>query len=45
MMEFWLAYLEFTRKLARHLDLDIGTLDSALWQYSKERQHPPWDAA
>ena len=36
--EFWLAYLEFTRELARRLTLDIGTLDRALWQYSKERQ-------
>jgi hypothetical protein len=39
-MEFWLAYLRFTRTLARRLDLDIGTLDRALWQYSKERQAP-----
>ena len=37
-MEFWLAYLNFTRQLARRLELDIGTLDRALWQYSKERQ-------
>ena len=37
-MELWLAYLGFTRALARRLDLDIGTLDRALWQYSKERQ-------
>jgi hypothetical protein len=40
-MEFWLAYLKFTRQLARRLDLDIGTLDRALWQYSKERQPAP----
>ena len=40
-MEFWLAYLNFTRLLARRLELDIGTLDRALWQYSKERQPPP----
>ncbi|MGN6391207.1 MAG: hypothetical protein ACTHM9_03025 [Gemmatimonadales bacterium] len=36
--DFWLAYLRFTRALARRLALDIGTLDRALWQYSKERQ-------
>jgi hypothetical protein len=37
-MEFWLAYLQFTRDLARRLGIDIGALDRALWQYSKERQ-------
>ena len=37
-MEFWLAYLQFTRDLARRLSIDIGALDRALWQYSKERQ-------
>lgn len=37
-MEFWLEYLAFTRRLARRLDLDIRTLDQALWQYSKARQ-------
>jgi hypothetical protein len=37
-MEFWLEYLAFTRRLARRLKLDIGTLDQALWQYSKARQ-------
>jgi hypothetical protein len=44
-MEFWLAYLKFTRDLARRLNLDIGTLDRALWQYSKERQPSPRHAA
>ena len=37
-MEFWLAYLAFTRGLALRLDLSIRTVDKALWQYSKERQ-------
>jgi hypothetical protein len=36
--EFWLAYLTFTRQLARRLRVDIVTLDRALWQYSRERQ-------
>jgi hypothetical protein len=44
-MDFWLAYLQFTRDLSRRLSLDIGTLDRALWQYSKERQRPPRHAA
>ena len=37
-MEFWLAYLAFTRDLAVRIDLPIRTVDKALWQYSKERQ-------
>jgi hypothetical protein len=37
-MEFWLAYLGFTRDLAARLGLPIRTVDKALWQYSKERQ-------
>jgi hypothetical protein len=37
-MEFWLAYLAFTRQLARRLKIDIQFLDRALWQYSKARQ-------
>lgn len=37
-MEFWLAYLAFTRELALRLDLSIRTVDKALWQYSKEKQ-------
>lgn len=38
-MEFWLAYVAFTRDLALRLDLPIRTVDKALWQYSKERQN------
>ena len=37
-MEFWLAYLAFTRELAARLELTIRTVDKALWQYSKEKQ-------
>ena len=36
--EFWLAYLAWTRALARRLKQDIRTIDRALWQYSKARQ-------
>lgn len=37
-MEFWLAYVAFTRDLADRTGLSIRTVDQALWQYSKERQ-------
>jgi len=37
-MEFWLAYLGYTRDLAARVGLPIRTVDKALWQYSKERQ-------
>ena len=37
-MAFWLDYLAFTREMSQRLDLDIATLDRALWQYSKARQ-------
>jgi hypothetical protein len=37
-MEFWLAYLEFTRGLAARSALSMRTVDLALWNYSKERQ-------
>jgi hypothetical protein len=37
-MEFWLAYVAFTRDLADRSGLSIRTVDQALWQYSKERQ-------
>lgn len=35
-MPFWLAYLEATRRLAIENDVDMRTLDRALWQWSKE---------
>jgi hypothetical protein len=34
----WWAYCEFTRHLAKQLQLSMRELDRALWQYSKERQ-------
>lgn len=37
-MEFWLAYVAFTRGLAERSRLSIRAVDQALWQYSKERQ-------
>jgi hypothetical protein len=40
-IEFWLAYLAFTRDLAVRVNLPIRTVDKALWQYSKERQPSP----
>ena len=42
---FWVEYVAFTRGLARRLDLDIRTLDQALWQYSKARQRAGRHAA
>jgi hypothetical protein len=38
---FWLAYLATCRDLAARHDVDIRTLDKALWQYSKERAALP----
>jgi hypothetical protein len=38
----WWAYCEFTRHLAKQLQLSMRDLDRALWQYSKECQ--PADA-
>jgi hypothetical protein len=37
-VEFWLAYVAFTRALAERTSLPIRVVDQALWQYSKERQ-------
>lgn len=36
--DFWKAYTIYTRDLANHADVDMRTLDQALWQYSKENQ-------
>lgn len=33
--KFWQAYVAFTRKLANEINIDMRTLDRALWQYSK----------
>ena len=34
----WWCYAEFCRKIASESDIDMRTLDRALWQYSKENQ-------
>lgn len=34
---FWLEYLSACRGLAERYDVDLRTLDKALWQHSKER--------
>jgi hypothetical protein len=36
--EFWRPYVEFCRDLARRNNVDMRTLDRALWQFSKENQ-------
>ena len=36
--EFWWRYVEFCRKTAQTVGVDMRTLDKALWQYSKENQ-------
>ncbi|UQN08815.1 hypothetical protein [Deinococcus sp. QL22] len=35
---FWMAYVEFCRVQADEANVDMRTLDRALWQYSKEKQ-------
>ncbi len=39
--DFWWAYTEFSRGLARTAKCDMRTLDRALWQFSKEQQGKP----
>lgn len=36
--EFWLAYVQYSRKLAKQAKVDMRTLDRALWQYARENQ-------
>lgn len=36
--ELWIEYTKFTRGLAKQANVDMRTLDQALWQYSKENQ-------
>ncbi len=36
--DFWIAYVEFMRKVAGAAGVSMRTLDRALWQYSKEKQ-------
>lgn len=35
---FWWPYVEFCRDIAKRNNVDMRTLDRALWQYSKENQ-------
>ncbi len=37
-VNFWITYVNFTRKLANKNNLDMRTLDRALWGYSKKYQ-------
>lgn len=37
-LQFWLAYVKFTRDLAKRTRSSMRQVDRALWQYSKERQ-------
>ena len=34
--EYWFKYVTFTRQLAKENEVDMRTLDKALWQWSKE---------
>ncbi len=34
----WWAYVEFCRDIAKRNNVDMRTLDRAMWQYSKENQ-------
>jgi len=36
--DFWWAYVEACRSLAKQTGVEMRTLDRALWQYSKEHQ-------
>ncbi len=36
---FWQKYVSFCRELAKRNNVDMRTLDRALWQYSRENQY------
>lgn len=36
--ELWSAYTNYCKKLSREMEVDMRTLDRALWRYSKEKQ-------
>ena len=36
--DFWLLYVRYCRDLAQRANVDMRTLNRALWQYSKENQ-------
>lgn len=38
--DYWWPYVEYCRGLAKDANVDMRTLDRALWQYSKENQEP-----
>jgi len=38
--DYWWAYVAFCRGRANAANVDMRTLDRALWQYSKENQKP-----
>lgn len=37
-IEYWLAYLDACRRLAKQAGVTMRVLDKALWQYSREQQ-------
>ena len=37
---FWLSYLDACRRIARENNVQLRTLDKALWQYSREASLP-----
>lgn len=39
-LPFWQEYFSFCRDIAHRNQVDMRTLDKALWQYSKENQPP-----
>lgn len=43
--DFWWSYVTFCRQLAEEAQVDMRTLDRALWQYSKENQPVKWAEA
>lgn len=36
--DFWRTYVRYCREIAEEANVDMRTLDKALWQYSKENQ-------
>ncbi len=36
--DFWWPYVQFCRDLSKRTDMDMRTLDRAIWQLSKEKQ-------
>jgi hypothetical protein len=42
--EYWFKYVTFTRQLAKENEVDMRTLDKALWQWSKDNGSGKLDA-